>query len=274
MAPTNPTGKAILRASLALFRQDRQMIWLPVMAAVTGLVAFAVVAVPLGLAIGHTGLAVLVAFACGTLVATAATVIFNVALVFAANDRIEGRTPTIKTSLAQAWERKGVVFRWAILAAVVGTTIRALEARLGVVGRIVGFAGGLAWAVATFLVIPVLAFEDVGPIEAVKRSSHVLKTQFGNVVRSGLRFGLLFLGWNLAALAVIAIGAFLIAKHVYIGGVPVTAVGIAGLIGVAMYASAAGMYMRTILYRFATGKPIPDLGVNMADAFGNSSPLI
>ena len=204
MASTNPTGKAILRASLALFRQDRQMIWLPVMAAVTGLIAFAIVAVPLALAIGHTGLAFLVAFACGTLVATAATVIFNVALVFAANDRIEGRTPTITSSLAQAWGRKGVIFRWAILAAVVGTAIRALETRLGVVGRIVGFAGGLAWAVATFLVIPVLAFEDVGPIEAVKRSSHVLKAQFGNVVRSGLRFGLLFLGWNLAALAVIA----------------------------------------------------------------------
>jgi hypothetical protein len=40
-----------------------------------------------------------------------------------------------------------------------------------------------------------------------------------------------------------------------------------------MYASAAGMYMRTILYRFAVGKPIPDLGVNVAGAFGNPSPL-
>jgi hypothetical protein len=267
MASTNPTGKAILRASLALFRQDRQMIWLPVMAAVTGLVAFGIVAVPLALAIRHTGLAFLVAFACGTLVATAATVIFNVALVFAANDRIEGRTPTIKSSMAQAWGRKGVIFKWAILAAVVGTAIRTLESRLGVVGRVVGFAGGLAWAVATFLVIPVLAFEDVGPIEAVKRSSHIFKAQFGSVVRSGLRFGLLFLGWNLAALAVIALGVVLIAKHVYLAGVPITGVGIAGLIGVAMYASAAGMYMRTILYRFATGKPIPDVGVNVAGAF-------
>jgi hypothetical protein len=273
MASTNPTGKAILRASLELFRQDSQMIWLPVMAAVTGLIAFAVVAAPLALAIGHTGLAFLVAFACGSLVATAATVIFNVALVFAANDRIEGRTPTIGSSLAQAWTRKGVIFRWAILAAIVGTTIRTLESRLGVVGRIVGFAGGLAWAVATFLVIPVLAFEDVGPIEAVKRSSHILKDRFGTVARGGLRFGVLFLGLSLAALAVVAVGVVLIAKHVYLAGVPVTAVGVFGIIGVAMYASAAGMYMRTILYRFAVGKPIPDLGVNVAGAFGNPSPL-
>jgi hypothetical protein len=34
-----------------------------------------------------------------------------------------------------------------------------------------------------------------------------------------------------------------------------------------MYASAAGMYMRTILYRFATDRPIPDLGVNVSGAF-------
>jgi len=37
MAGSNPTGKAILKASLELFRQDRQMIWLPVMAAATAL---------------------------------------------------------------------------------------------------------------------------------------------------------------------------------------------------------------------------------------------
>ena len=28
------------------------------------------------------------------------------------------------------------------------------------------------------------------------------------------------------------------------------------------------MYMRTILYRYATDQPIPDLGVDIGDAFG------
>ena len=37
-----------------------------------------------------------------------------------------------------------------------------------------------------------------------------------------------------------------------------------------MYASAAGMYMRTILYRFATDQPIPDLGVDIKGAFRTS----
>src|SRR5271156_5257141 len=100
MAASNPTGKAILRASLGLFRQDRQMIWLPVMATITAVVAFAIIAGPVALALGRNGIALLVALACGSVVATAATVIFNVALVFAATDRIEGRTPTIGGSLA------------------------------------------------------------------------------------------------------------------------------------------------------------------------------
>jgi hypothetical protein len=269
MAPKNPTGRAVFQASLHLFRQDRQMIWLPVMATVTALLAFAIISGPLVLALGHTGYALLFALACGSVVATAATVIFNVALVFAATDRIEGRTPTVAGALAQAWGRRHVIFEWALLSAVVGTAIRALENRLGILGRVLGFAGGLAWIVATYLVIPVLAFEDVGPIEAVKRSSSILKARFGTVARSGLRFGAIFLGFSLAGILVLAIGVGLVAGRAYVIGVPIALIGFAGLIGVGMYASAAGMYMRTILYRFATDQPIPDLGVNPSAAFAS-----
>ncbi len=267
MAATNPTGKAILRASLALFRQDRQMIWLPIMATITAVIAFVIIAGPIGLAFGRNGIGIVIALACGSVVATAATVIFNVALVFAATDRIEGRTPTVGGALAQAWGRRRVIFSWAILSAVVGTVIRMLEQRLGLVGRLIGVAGGLAWAVATFLVIPVLAFEDVGPIEALKRSSSILKERFGTVARGGLRFGVLFLGLSLAAVLVLAVGVIAIAGRAYVIGVPIAAIGFVALIGVSMYAQAAGMYMRTILYRFAMNQHVPDLGVDPGQAF-------
>src|SRR6202044_2482680 len=228
----------------------------------TAVVAFAIIAGPVALAFGRNGIAIIIALACGSVVATAATVIFNVALVFAATDRIEGRTPTIGGALAQAWGRRRVIFSWGLLSAGGGAPIRLLEQRLGLVGRLIGFAGGLAWAVATFLVIPVLAFEDVGPIEAVKRSSSILKARFGTIARGGLRFGFLFLGLSLGALAVLAIGVVCIAKHAWVVGVPVAVLGFVLLIGVSMYAQAAGMYMRTILYRFATDQPIPDIGVD------------
>jgi hypothetical protein len=265
----NPNGRAVLNASFKLLRQDRRMIWLPVMATVTALICFAVVSGPIALALRHSGFGVFLALLCGSAVASAATVIFNVALVFAASERIEGRTPTVGGALAQAWGRKGIIFQWALVSAVVGTAIRLLEQRLGLVGRILGFAGGLAWVVATYLVIPVLAFEDVGPIEAVKRSSSIFKSRFGTVARSGLRFGLLFGAASILAAVVCGIGVALASAGpaTRVVGVLIAVLGFGALIGISMYASAAGIYMRTILYRFATDKPVPEIGVDMANVF-------
>ncbi len=78
---------------------------------------------------------------------------------------------------------------------------------------------------------------------------------------------MLFLGLSLGALLVLAVGVVCIAKHADVIGVPIAIVGFVLVIGVSMYASAAGMYMRTILYRYATNQPIPDLGVDLSGAF-------
>ena len=67
--------------------------------------------------------------------------------------------------------------------------------RVVFVGRIVAGLLGLAWTVATFLVVPVLASEEIGPMEAVKRSVELLKRTWGeNLIGNagiGVVFGLL-----------------------------------------------------------------------------------
>ena len=191
-------------------------------------------------------------------------VYFNVALVFAANEQIEGRRITVRHALGMAWSRRRVVFSWALLSAVVGMVIQAVESRLGVFGRLLGILGGLAWAVATFLVVPVLAFEDVGPIEALKQSSHLIRTTFGTIARGALRFGVLFLGWILLAVAVIVTGVVVALSGTPVLGVPIAVLGVIGFFVISMYLAAAGMYMRTILYRYATHKPLPDFGLDLS----------
>lgn len=274
----NPTGKALLRASFDLFRQDPQMIWLPLIAAAASFCAFAVVATPLFFALGADRVGVVFALLVGGIAATTASLVFQVAVVFAATDRIEGRTPTVRGSIAKAWTRRSTIFKWAVLSAVVGVAVNALERRFGALGVILRFTSALAWSVATFLVLPVLAFEDVGPIEAVKRSSSILKARFGTVARGGLRFGLLFIAWTFAAMAVLMIGLALVPGNPFVG-VPVAALGVLCVIGVVMFASVAGLYLRTILYRFATGQSVPNLGIDLSgalDASGRSprSPLL
>jgi hypothetical protein len=237
-------GKQLLRASLGLFRQNRRMIWLPVLSGVTSAVVFlaisGVVAVPLWRAFGPSFWAVFYLVP-GVMASIFASAYFNVALAFAANEQIEGRTITVRQALALAWSRRRVVFSWALLAGLVGVLIQAIESRLGVFGRLVGILGGLAWAVATFLVIPVLAFEDVGPIEALKQSSHLIKTTFGTIARGALRFGVLVIGWMLLALAVIVFGIVVAMAGTPVLGVPIVVLGVIGFFVVSMYLAAACM---------------------------------
>jgi len=267
---TPPTGKQLLRASLTLFRQNRRMLWLPVLSGVTTAAAFLVVTgligIPLLWSHGRSGWDALVVFP-GLVVANFVAVFFNVALVFAANEQIEGRSVDVGRAMHLAWQRKRVVFTWALVSATVGMVIQAVEQRLGILGRLIGVLGGLAWAVATFMVIPVLAFEDLGPLGALKQSSHLLTTTFGTIARGALRFGMLFLAWFLLALGVVAAGVVVAASGAVVPGIALGVVGVVGIFVISMYVAAAGMYMRTILYRYATGRPVPDLGLDLSRTF-------
>lgn len=266
MPRTNTNGKAVLHASLALFRKDPQMIWLPVIATIASCCTLALIGLPLLVAMGSSEIGIVIAIVLASVGATSVTILFNVALVFAATDRIEGRTPTVGGSIAKAWTRRATIFKWALLSAVVGTVIRAIERRAGILSMVAGFTAALAWGVATYMVIPVLAFEDVGPIEAVNRSSALLTQRFGTVGRSGLRFGLMLLPFVLVPM-IVTVAGISVARTDVVAGVLLAGIGILALTAVAMYASAAGMYMRTILYRFVTGQAVPDLGVDLARTF-------
>jgi hypothetical protein len=113
-------------------------------------------------------------------------IFFNTALVGAAITRLNGGDPTVGEGLALAFSRIGSIFGYAIIAATVGVLLRTIAERGGIVGRIVGGALGLAWTVITFLVVPVMAAEGVGPVEAVQRSAGLLRQTWGeNLIGNG-----------------------------------------------------------------------------------------
>jgi len=131
-------------------------------------------------------------------------VFFNVALVGVANSRLVGGTWTFRDGIELAWARKGTILQWALVAATVGVILKSLEERMGILGRIVMRIIGVAWALACYFVVPVLAFEDLTPIEAVKRSSKLFKETWGEKVVGGFSFSLVFF-----VLALPGIGLFI-----------------------------------------------------------------
>lgn len=263
-----PLGKQLFNSSRELFRQDRQMIWLPVLGGLFAVLGGIVVGGGLAgvfSAAGLHGALYIVAGAVGLFVITFVAAFFNLAVVFAATDRLEGRTPTIASCLAQSWGRRRVLAPWALISTAVGLMIQAVEERAGFLGRILGFLGGLAWAVATFFVLPVVAFEDLGPFALVKRSSHLFKERFGAVVRSSVRFGLAYLGWFLLGIALVVLGVLgASTSPVFL---VLTAAGLIVLVTVGMVTSVINLYLRTILYRYATDQPIPGIEYDLSQIF-------
>jgi hypothetical protein len=197
-------------------------------------------------------------------VAVFVAVTCSVAVVFAATDRMEGGNPTVGSSLRQAWGRRRAIAGWVLLSTAVGTVLGIIQDKLPG-GWLVSLIGDAVWQVATWLAVPVIAYEGLGPVATVKRSSAVLTQRFGTVARGMVRFGLLFAGWTIAALVLVVGGVLLAAKTPVVAlGVVLAVVGAVLLVGISLYASVVNLYLRTVIFRFATGRPTPDLGVDLA----------
>ena len=106
-------------------------------------------------------------------------IFFNTALVGAAIALLKGERPTVELALELAFSRIGVILGYAVISATVGVLLHALAERLGVIGRLIEGALGLAWAAATFLVVPILAAEGIGPVKAIERSTALLRKTWG-----------------------------------------------------------------------------------------------
>ena len=178
---------------------------------------------------------------------------FNVALVGAAMMRLDGRNPTLGDGLRIATSKIGAIAGYALIAATVGMVLRAIQERVGFIGKIIVGLLGVGWTIATFLVVPVLAARDVGPIDAVKESATLLKKTWGeNVIGQaglGLAFGLIFMGVILCSIVLmgLAISTGSIGIIVAAAIVALLAVGITGLAQAAL----SGIYSAA-LYRYAT----------------------
>lgn len=181
-------------------------------------------------------------------------VFFNVALVGVANSRLMGGNWTFRDGMELAWARKGTILQWALVAATVGMILRTLEERLGLIGRLVMRMIGLAWALACYFVVPVLAFEDLTPIAAIKRSSKLFRDTWGEKVIGGLSFSLVSL-----VLMLPGFGLWFVA--IILGGIKGLLAGFALLalyvVMLSVMMSAVQGIFNAALYRYACFQQVP-----------------
>lgn len=123
------------------------------------------------------------------LTTTFVIVFFNTALVCCALIRFSGGSPTLSDGLRAATERLPQILGWVLLSATVGTILKQVEERVPMLGKFVISLIGMAWAVVTFMVVPILAAEKLGPFAAAKRSASLLRKTWGEAVVGRVSLG-------------------------------------------------------------------------------------
>ena len=246
-------GWQLTKMSLGVLRKEKGLILLPFLSLLTtgaawilfflSLFIFTTPSDPFGAWFFYAGLA-LVYF-----VTFFVSIYFNAAVMGAAMIRLNGGDPTTSDGLRVARENIGRIAGWALVTATVGLILRAISERFGFVGRIVAGIAGAAWGIVTYLVVPVLIFEKIGPWAAVKRSGSLLRQTWGEAAGGYFTLGGIFLLLALPGLLLIIAGVVFggLLGLVVAGAVAVVYWLILGLIG-----SAAQSILVTALYRYAT----------------------
>src|SRR3989442_723386 len=134
------------------------------------------------------------------------SIYFNAAVMGAAMIRLNGGDPTISDGLKVARQNIRRIAGWALVTATVGLILRAIAERFGFIGRIIAGALGAAWGIITYLVVPVLIFEKIGPWAAVKRSGSLLRQTWGEAAGGYLSLGGIIVLLALPALLVPLLG--------------------------------------------------------------------
>ncbi len=253
----------LTRECWALLQSDRSLLVFPLLSGVAMIVIVGSFAVPLypllhllrggthARTLSGAGYVALLAF---YWVQYSVVIFFQTALVEVAMRRFDQQPATLGDGFARAIARLPIILGYALIAATVGTLLRMLAERVGFIGKIAVGLLGFAWTVATALVVPVLAAEDVGPLEAVSRSGQLIRKAWGEDLIGnagiGLAFGLLLVavGIPLAILTVLAFAG----GHLAFGVLMVIVDALAFALLVLAQSTLQGIYAAA-LYRYAVG---------------------
>jgi hypothetical protein len=242
----------LLRASFTVLRDDPQLLVFPAVA-MTLTLALGVLSFLLAVSNGDPGRnARSVIFFAGLIAAYPTTFVSlycGVALAAVLAGRLDGRPLTASDGWTAARERIGIIAAWTLLVCTVGAALRLIERYVPLGARIVVAIVDLSWALATMFAVPVLAYENLGPLDVLRRSSRIFKqrwgTQIGGIV--GISVASIFL--YLPFIVLLVVGA----SQPGAAGALLLVLGGAGLFAAVAVQVAMDQIFRVFVYRSAVG---------------------
>jgi len=244
----------MMKSCLDVLKKDRELILFPVFAAIS--VAIFVLILSAGGYLdnldteqgGSLAPLILLIFGANFLI-----VFFNSALVSAALERLRGGDPNVKSGLSHAIKHIHHIFFWSIIVTIVAiliAIIRGDRRENSIFREIFASIIQAGWAMMTFFVVPIIVSENIGPINAIKRSTSLFKQTWGDQVVANFGFGIFQL---FGVLLGVVVGWFFGLFSPVLGAVLGGSLAVAS---VAIIYTLEGIY-KAALYEFALGeKPL------------------
>ena len=250
-------GWTIAKNSFKVLRENRQLIVFPILSGISIILIFAsFFTVALGIAgwnvdnmrdLGTIGsYVVLFVF---YIINYFVVVFFNMALIHCTSLYFKGEEVTIRKGIDFSMSRISSIFAWAVFAGTIGAVLKIIQENLGSLGKIITGIIGIVWSVATFFVVPVIAYENLGPVGAFKKSANLMKEKWGERIGAGFSFFLI----EVVAVLAIGIVGFVLASVNVIAGVAIAVIGILLLLTVI---SALKTIFISAIYHNIQGDPV------------------
>lgn len=247
-------GWALTKKSWGLLKAHPELIRFPLYGAVaTVLLAIVTIGPGLYLFEEDTLAGAIPLLVIGVYVLSVVGFYFSVGLAAAADMIFRGQANvTVADGLAVARSRFAQICGWAAISTAISLVMGLLENQGGIGGQIAARLVGMAWALVTFLAVPVIALEGTGAFATLKRSASIFRERWGQQITGNIAIGgaVALLGILPSAL-LIGIGIAVWSSASFVGALLV----IVGAIGLAislLISKALSGIFGVALYRYAT----------------------
>ncbi|WP_255195525.1 DUF6159 family protein [Halorarius litoreus] len=246
------TGWALSMDSVDVLRDEPSLTVFPVIAGLAGTVYLVLVLGGATLVLGsNAGVLMYAALFVGYLGSAFIASFFSAALMWNAREVFHGRDPTLGEGLGAAWRNRRPLFVWAVISAVVGLVLNALESSDSPLADLASVLFSVAWSILTYFVVPVIVFEDVGAREMFERSGETFKRTWGETAGASFGVGIVTILFTLVGLA-LAVVLFVLLGGTGVGILVAIAVGVIVLLLAYLFGTTLSAVAKTALYVYAT----------------------
>lgn len=267
------TSWLLLKQSLKVLKNNKELVRYPVMGGLLSLI----VTIPFGAMFffGENTLYYVTKNFEGkedaslTLLGLAVTFVYYVIIYFiifmyntglAANvlDIFRGKSEKYHAYMARAWAKKVPIFVYSLITATVGMILRAIEERSRLIGYLVSRILGTLWGLANLFTIPIIAENDITAPAAIKKSTKLFISKWGENIAARITFGgLAFLIFLLMFIPIVIVSVMLGATLGPIGIILALIIIFTIILVFSLVQSAASSILSTALYFYAEYQQVP-----------------